>query len=203
MSETTELITSPIIRSVVKPAEMKQAVEEYQQLVTDLLTPNDVSMIQGKRFIKKSGWYKLAVPFNITTEIIEEKTESLTADNSEFAYHFTVRAKVGNTRHVDEIGSCDNTVLDKKGAARHVVRTMAKTRATSRAIASIIGATEQSAEDMEFVKSADNSQGDTRPPSEAQLNLLTNILKYTGPKPASMSEANTLIADIKAKAVAK
>ena len=207
MSETTDVVqASPIIRSVVKPGEMKIAVLEYQQLVTDLLNDNDTVEIKGKRFIRKSGWYKLAVPFNISTEIVEEKSEKLNPEGTQFAYHFTVRAKVGDTRHIEEIGSCDNTSKDKFNESRHVVRSMAKTRATSRAIASMIGASEQSAEDMEAVKSLNISSDDTttdnkavtdtREPSEAQMKLL-GTLGYKGAKPMSMSGACLLIKQLK------
>lgn len=126
--------------------QMKKAVSVYQELVKALLTEDDYSKISGKDYIRKSGWQKLAVPFNISTEIVEERKEDL-GDNN-FAYHVKVRAFT-RYRSFEKVGSCDT--LEKEGATHHIVRTMAETRATSRAIAGLMGVSDQPAEDQEAI----------------------------------------------------
>lgn len=142
---STELVKSGLVVAQATADQMKKAVQIYQGLVKELLDDDDYSTIKEKKFIRKSGWQKLAVPFNISTEIIEERKEDL--KDGKFAYHVKVRASAPNGRYVEKLGSCDN--IEKDGATHHIVRTMAETRATSRSIAGLMGVAEQPAEDME------------------------------------------------------
>ncbi len=170
------------------------AMELYQDLLTKLLTDNDYATIKDKKCIKKSGWLKLALAFNLSLKIIEEKKEIDPEDSKHYSYHITVECIAPNGRVTSELGTCDTV---EKNENEHVIRTMAMTRAKSRAIASMIGASESSAEEMESVKSISSSPPTPlSPPTEEQLQTLKN-LGYTGPKPESKLMASNIIQDKK------
>jgi len=150
---TTDI--SPIVQAVISPEKMKEAIQVYQKMVKEILGPADIMKIGDKDYIRKSGWQKLAVPFNITTSVIEERYEPILAQDDGstgrgFAYHIKVRATAPNGRYMEKLGSCDN-VYEKKGSGHHIIRSMAETRATSRAISALMGVSEQPAEDMESI----------------------------------------------------
>lgn len=119
----------------------------FQEVKTKLLNKDtDIELIGDKEFIKKTGWVKLAVAFNLSTMILSENKVVDAKDPTKYAYHFTVACRASNGRTVEEVGSCDNT--EKPDAEEHIIRAMAKTRATSRAISAMIGNGEPSAEEM-------------------------------------------------------
>lgn len=191
---TSDLVISPKIDA----KDMVQNMTKYQELVDKLLDDNDSLVLKGKKFLRKSGWQKLAVPFNISTSIVEERKETIPDDPTKIIYHFTVRAEVPNIRSVEDVGSCDN-ITDRPGSPIHVVRTMAKTRATSRAIASLLGKSEQSAEDIESIP--EQQQGfstSPNPPSEKQIAYLKS-LDPNVEIPKTMYEAGVLIERLKNK----
>ena len=85
--------------------------------------------------------------------LIKETKEMQTDNPGQYAYHITVKC-IAPGREVEEIGSCDTS--EKPNHAEHIIRSMAVTRAKSRAIATMIGASEMSAEEMEAVKESEN-----------------------------------------------
>ena len=182
-----------VIASKISAHDMAKDMQTYQQLFDKLLDSNDVANIQGKKYVKKSGWAKLAVPYNISTSIVEERVERpITEDPTKVVYHFTVRAEVPDVRSVEEVGSCDN-ITDKKDSPVHIIRTMAKTRATSRAIAAIMGKSEQSAEDMESIP---QQKTGPNPPTSKQIAFLKALDKDVT-IPPTMYEAGVLIERLK------
>jgi hypothetical protein len=152
MEQETQIIptNAGIVDVAVTIAELEKRMRTYQELLKKLLIEDDYATINNKKCIKKSGWLKLAVAFNLSTKLIEERKQVDEA-TGDYAYHCTVQCRAGNGRTVEEIGSCDST--EKAGKPEHVIRAMAKTRATSRAIAAMIGASESSAEEMEAAES--------------------------------------------------
>lgn len=130
-------------------AELEQRFKEYQNLKEKLLTDSDKVKIGNTEYIKKSGRTKFEVAFNLSTRVLEERKEVNPADPSKYAYHFTVECKADNGRVIQEVGTCDNT--EKSGTAEHVIRAMAKTRATSRAVFEMIGAGDMVAEEAELI----------------------------------------------------
>jgi len=152
-----------IVMPVISPEEAKKSWDAYENMKAVIKTPSDFMVIEGKAFLKKSYWRKMATFFNLDVEIVEEDNEVI---GKTFAYHFTVKATAPNGRSAIGTGSCDayeGAVL-KEGtyykynkingwqlaAARtiHVIRTTAETRATNRAISNLIGGGEVSAEEM-------------------------------------------------------
>ena len=190
-----------VISSKISANDMAQDMATYQELFKKLLDNNDIATIQGKQYVKKSGWLKLSVPYNISTSIVEEQVERpIPEDPSKVVYHFRVRAEVPQIRHVEEVGSCDN-ITDKPNNPIHIIRSMAKTRATSRAIAAIMGKSEQSAEDMESIpplQGADPKPYSVNPPTAKQIAYLKS-LDPNAEVPQSMFECGKLIEELKAK----
>lgn len=110
-----------------------------------LLDRTDYQTISGKSFIKKSGWRKLALVFNICDEIAKEERD--VRDDGSFVWTFRVRAIAPNGRFTEAVGSCDSRER-KFSKTEHDVKSTAHTRAKSRAISDLIAAGEISAEEM-------------------------------------------------------
>jgi hypothetical protein len=55
--------------------EAVSTMRAFQELKSKLLDENDVVQIEGKKYIKRSGWRKIALAFNISTEIVEVSRE--------------------------------------------------------------------------------------------------------------------------------
>lgn len=173
--------------------EIITAMETYQDLVTKLLVEDDYVVILKKKCIKKSGWLKLALAFNLSTKILKDEKEFDPNDSSYYSYHITVECIAPNGRTTSEVGTCDTI---EKNDNEHVIHTMAMTRAKSRAIASMIGASESSAEEMESVKTTIAAPTPLSQPTEQQLQTLKD-LGYTGPRPESKLMASNIIIDKK------
>jgi hypothetical protein len=153
-----------IVMPVVSPEEAVKAWKGYEVLKKKIIKPEDTQLIEGKKFLKKSYWRKLATFFNITTEIIDEKKEKL---GKTFVWHFTIKATAPNGRSAVGVGSCDafekyklvdgeykyyNKYNKKWEEAKpnsiHNIRSTAETRATNRAISNLVGGGEVSAEEV-------------------------------------------------------
>jgi hypothetical protein len=137
--------------AIVKPiVQIKDAVDElhsFEEMKAKLLARSDYQMIRDKAFIKKSGWRKLALVFNISDEIIESSKS--TRNDGSFVWTFKIRAKAPNGRYTEAIASCDS----KERSFTHLehdVQATAQTRAKSRAISDLIGAGDVSAEELEY-----------------------------------------------------
>lgn len=204
MDSETSLEVSKENKFLQLPASVPEiitAMETYQELLKKLLVDEDYAVIQNKKCIKKSGWLKLALAFNLSIKITEERKEIDPENPEYFAYHISVECKAGNGRTTAEVGTCDTREKPKEN--EHVIRSMAMTRAKSRAIASMIGASESSAEEMESVKTQTNTSNSTEPsttvsdaPSQKQLDYLKS-LGYVGPKPDTKQIASNIIEDLK------
>lgn len=196
MSEDQSLVVSKENKFLQLPAPVSEiitAMETYQDLLKKLLIDEDYAVILNKKCIKKSGWLKLALAFNLSIKITNEKKEIDPEDSSHFAYHITVECIAPNGRTTSELGTCDT---NEKKESEHVIRSMAMTRAKSRAIASMIGASESSAEEMEAVNT---QHTEPSPVSEQYLKTLEN-LGYSGEAPKTSFEAAKLIEELKSKA---
>lgn len=165
MAEKTKApVTDLIVMPAVTPEEAKLAMQKYQDLVAAICTKDDYQKIEGKNFRKKSGWRKIATAFNLSTEVVEERSEQI---GKTFVWHFTVKATAPNGRYTVGVGSCDAFEKAKladgkyqrydKWAKRYVeatpnsvhnIRSTAETRAVNRAISDLVGAGEVSAEEI-------------------------------------------------------
>ena len=194
MSEDIVTKENRFLQLPASVTEIVSAMASYQDLLKKLLVDDDYAIIQNKKCIKKAGWLKLARAFNLSLKIINERKTTDTDSPSSYAYHITVSCLAGNGRIIEELGSCDN--IEKPQAAEHVIRSMAITRAKSRAISSMIGASESSAEEMELVK--DCAKSTHTPVEQHYLDTLKN-LGYSGVQPKTSFEASKLINNLKRK----
>lgn len=148
----TPLIVAPIVS-------VDEVVDNFQKIqkIKDKILTNDDFMIVGKKKIpRKSAWRKIAVPFNLNVEILKEELVPL--DIGEYEWRYIVRAEAPNGRFCDGVGSCNSiedyannqlksmaSKMKKKledmlpVAISHFVRSMAMTRAESRAISDLVG----------------------------------------------------------------
>ncbi|MBQ2832411.1 hypothetical protein [Methanobrevibacter sp.] len=148
-------------------------MNNYQEAIKALLTPEDYQTIANKDFKKKSAWRKLATAFRISDEIVNEQLEYDDV-NQIIRARYRVRCTLPNRRSAEGVGVC--SIFDKirykasgknpadtetpshfelRGRfsnAEHDVPSTAHSRAKNRAIADLIGAGEVSAEEMEEPK---------------------------------------------------
>lgn len=186
--ELANIPQAAIVMPAVTPEVAVQAWDEYEALKKAIAKPEDIQAIEGKNFLKKSYWRKVATFFNLSTEVVKEKREQV---GKTFVWHFTVRAIAGNGRSAIGVGSCDAfekaTLIDgkymKKGKVTkwgktasgksypeefewepatpnslHNIRSTAETRATNRAISNLVGGGEVSAEEVAIPQDIDNAE---------------------------------------------
>ena len=151
----------------------KAFMDNYQDTIKALLTPEDYQAIAGKDFKKKSAWRKLATAFRISDTVVDEKLE-YDEENQIVSAKYRVRAVLPNGRSSEGVGIC--TIYDKiryrptekfeadkstpsnfelRGRfsnAEHDIPSTAHTRAKNRAISDLIGAGDVSAEEMGEVR---------------------------------------------------
>jgi len=104
-------------------------------------------MIEGKKYIKRSGWRKIALAFNVTTEIVKIEREKI---DDVYIVRVIARAIAPNGRISEEVGICDSTEF-QKGRLKfsyHNIETKATTRAINRSISNLVGGGELSAEEI-------------------------------------------------------
>jgi len=150
--------TNGIVNIAASLEDLKNFMVKFKELKSDLLDTNDVQIISNKPYVKKSGWLKFSLAFNLKTEIIKEERETF-LDNKgdkQFAYHFTVRCIADNGRITEKVGSCDSIEKNKESDSIHIIRSMAETRANNRAISAMVGAGEVSAEEMNAEHQSNN-----------------------------------------------
>lgn len=128
---------------------LKKRYEAIQQIKKEILTKDDfVDLKSGGQATRKSGWLKYAVAFGLSFEVLSERKEVDPENPKMFAYHVTVKCKdPTGTRTTEALGSC---TLNEKSTftTEHIVRAMADTRATERAIIKMLGTNEKAADDL-------------------------------------------------------
>jgi len=111
--------------------------DAYQRLCNQILAPEDKQKVAGKHFIKKSGWRKLAMAFDISFEIRQCEITHNDQGNVKMAT-FIVRGMLPNGRFADAWGGCDS-VEKRFNKPNHDVPATAETRAKNRACADLLG----------------------------------------------------------------
>ncbi len=136
--------------SMIRPLATADAILENWQAFVELkrtiLDVTDYQDVAGRKFIKKSGWRRIAAAFGISDEIVHEERREL--DGVGFVWEVTARAIAPNGRYAEGMGSCSSS--ERKFAhVQHDVRAMAHTRAKNRAISDLVGGGDVSAEEMD------------------------------------------------------
>jgi len=149
--------------------EAVSTMRAFQELKSKLLDENDVVQIEGKKYIKRSGWRKIALAFNISTEIVEVSREE---KDGKYIVRVKARAIAPNGRVSEEIGVCDSSEFEsgRLKASIHNIETKATTRALNRAISDLVGGGEVSAEEIitDDEGSSASNQGSQPKPQESQ-----------------------------------
>jgi len=175
---TTQIIAKPDVQGAV---EVMKAFQELKQRVLDA---NDTVVISGKQYIKRSGWRKIAMAFNISTEVVKIEREKI--DNV-YVVRVIARAKTPMGRVSEEAGVCDSTEFERGNlqGTLHNIETKAVTRAINRAISNLVGGGEVSAEEIlkgpdEVVKEREikeEPQQKDPPITTRQINYLNDLMK--------------------------
>ncbi len=155
----TEKEDLPVALDPVKPlVSPEKAAEDwalFESLKAKLLTDEDYQSIAGKRYIKRSGFRKIAVYFGLSDRILEQ--ERIDRDDGSFSWRIVVEVEAPNGRVSTGVGACDSR--ERKFAhIEHDVYAIAHTRAKSRAISDMVAGGAVSAEEMEAEISPHDSE---------------------------------------------
>jgi hypothetical protein len=149
---TADLVTvEPLLP--MDPEVARTAMAKYQELTAAMLKPDDWQVIPSGRFVKRSGFQKIASGYGVSTEIV---TEQLDRDDKgqPIRAHAVVRATHPNGRFADGSGRCsiDESRFKTPGGrakAENDISGTAATRATNRAISNLVGFGQVSAEEVD------------------------------------------------------
>ena len=150
-----ELVPAPSA-GVLKPfdvREVRDSMEAYQRGLKSLLDDSDYQDAgDGNRFVKKSGWRKIATWFGLTVEVRSQHVER--DDDGPQRATVIARAIAPNGRAMDGDGHCDRGEPRFRSArARQKLENdligTATTRAKNRAIADLVGMGDVSAEEVD------------------------------------------------------
>jgi hypothetical protein len=142
---------------VIRPLDADQLVEsfhEYQALLPRILADSDYQEAgRGKRFVKKSGWRKIATAFDLDVQIIRSVVER---DDTGQPCRAEVwaRAIAPSGRSMDGDGYCSvdedrfSGPRGNRSKLENDLRATATTRAMNRAISGLVGMGEVSAEEV-------------------------------------------------------
>lgn len=152
MSTSTELVqVEPLLP--MSPDVAREALAKYRELTNAMLSPEDWQAIPNGRFVKRSGFQKIASGYGISTQIASESVDRDDAGKPLRA-HAVVRATHPTGRYADGSGSCSIDESRFKGGSgrakvEHDISATAVTRATNRAISNLVGFGQVSAEEID------------------------------------------------------
>ena len=160
------------------PEQARAAMTKYQELTEAMLKAEDWQQIPGGRFVKRSGFQKIASGYGVSIEIISENVERAD-DGSPVRASAVVRATHPSGRYADGSGRCavtESRFATQKGRAKaeHDIAATAVTRATNRAISNLVGFGQVSAEEMDGIGDPAQTlpfgnEGDTEADVQAEL----------------------------------
>jgi hypothetical protein len=139
----------------MEPDQARAAMAKYQELTGAMLRSEDWQQIPGGRFVKRSGFQKIASGYGVSTEIISEHVDR-GDDGAPIRASAVVRATHPSGRFADGSGRCavtESRFATAKGRAKaeHDIAATAVTRATNRAISNLVGFGQVSAEEADGV----------------------------------------------------
>lgn len=141
---------------VIKPLDAEALVEsfkEYQELLPKLLDASDYQQAGDKKFVKKSGWLKIARAFDLDTELAAPVVIERDHDGKPIRAQVWIRAIAPSGAAMVGDGYCsiDEDRFSKPSGRKkleHDLPSTAATRARNRAISNLVGMGEVSAEEM-------------------------------------------------------
>lgn len=143
---TTDMeVSKGIVELATTPEKLLEHFKKFQEIKRKLLDKNvDIVKIKDKDYVKRSGWQKIALAFNISTRIIKEDREE---HPNYFVYRHWVEAIAPNGRKAVGDGACASNER-MFNHPEHDIPATSHTRAECRAISNIVGSGEVSAEEM-------------------------------------------------------
>jgi hypothetical protein len=195
--QSTALEVRPASREVLMPLDTEQVVQgmkAYQDLLPKLLDESDYQDAgfdkktgKKRKFVKKSGWRKIARAFNLSTQLISVEIQR-DADGAPIKAQSIVRAIAPNGQISDGDGYC--SVDEKrfreqpadKAKTENDLRATATTRAKNRAISDLVGMGEASAEEVDAGASASEPRA-----TDKQIAVLGKAMNWLLPNAAAVA----------------
>jgi hypothetical protein len=136
-----------MVRPLVDPRAAQAAIAQYEALKAAIVRPGDVQKIQGRDFLKKAFWRRVATCFGLSLDLVSEQRGHDEAGHLFYSVLYRALAPNGRTMIAD--GYCSTAEAGRGGWPEHNVRATAHTRAKNRAISDLVGGGEVSAEEMQ------------------------------------------------------
>jgi len=192
---------SALVLPVGTAAEMRHAMRLYEETKRAILEPSDYQQADGKQFIQKSGYAKLAIAFGVSSAIVRWDFHR-TAEGALETAEFVVRATAPNGRYAEGWGSCwsgEGRFRTERSRQKieHDLPATAETRARNRAYAALFGHGEVSYE--EVIPAGDDAEQPSagapkaspyKPASANQLSTIEKLARRLG-QPEEPDESMT------------
>ena len=164
--QAKSIVPVPVM-PLVTPEKAAEQWALFEALKAKLLSSEDYQTIAGKRYIKRSGFRKIAVYFGISDRILKE--ERADRDDGSFSWRIAVEVVAPNGRSCVGVGACDSS--ERKFAhMEHDVYATAHTRAKSRAISDLVAGGAVSAEEVSPAD-AESVSDETAEPARSPKNV--------------------------------
>jgi len=174
MGESTSIVPE-IVKPLITVEEAVKTWQIFEELKKKLLIDEDYQTIQGKQWIKRSGFRKLAVFFGLSDRIIEQ--ERTDREDGSFLWRIVVEVKAPQGRTSTGVGICDSK--ERQFAhPEHDVYAIAHTRSKNRAISDMIAGGAVSAEEIDAIKDqAESKNSESKIPEFDPQDLMTHSWK--------------------------
>ena len=141
---TGEMVLVPV-QPLFTPEQAAEALRKFERLKKEVLVRDDYQTIAGKQYIKKSGFRRIALCFNLSDKIVEQ--ERTDREDGTFTWRIIVEARADNGRISSGVAICDSAERNF-AHIEHDVYATAHTRAKNRAISDMVAGGIVSAEEM-------------------------------------------------------
>lgn len=135
-----------MVMPLASPAQARQAIQAYEALKASIVQPSDIQKIQGRDFLKKAFWRRVATCFGLSLELVSEQRGH--DEKGGLFYSVIYKAIAPNGRTMTADGYCSTSEQGRGGWPEHNVRATAHTRAKNRAISDLVGGGEVSADEL-------------------------------------------------------
>jgi len=177
--ETAAVAVAGVSGIVIPDVERaRKAMDAFETIKSTLLeSGKDKVEISGKFAITRSGFSKIALAFNLSTEITKI---SRIATEQDYIVHVIARAWLpDHIRYAEGSASCSRSEFKRGGieGTIHNIESKAATRATNRAVANLVGGGVLSKEEMEIGEETEPKGQPQAKISEKQVNYAKALHK--------------------------